>query len=139
MKVLSLLQPWASLVVIGSKKIETRNWRSAYRGELLIHASGGKKGGILTTEPPFKKYILNFDSLPFSAIIGKVILDDIVPIEQLYLSDAHLNTLTLEEKAFGDYARGRYAWLLSDPVEFRQPIFTKGTLRLWEYSGELEE
>jgi hypothetical protein len=124
---------------MGAKKIETRSWRSAYRGELLIHASSGKKGGILVAEPPFKKYIPDFASLPFSAIIGKVILEEILPVEQLCLSDGHLNTLTLEEKAFGDYAKGRFAWRLSEPVEFKKPVFTKGALSLWEYNGKLEE
>jgi hypothetical protein len=136
MKVLSLLQPWATLVVMGVKKIETRSWRSAYRGELLIHASSGKKASILVTELPFKKYIPDFASLPFSAIIGKVVLDDIVPVEQLYLSDAHLNTLTLEEKAFGDYTKGRYAWLISDSVEFKKPVFTRGALGLWQCNSD---
>lgn len=139
MKVLSLLQPWASLVVMGMKKVETRSWRSAYRGELLIHASSGKKGGILITEPPFKKHISDFHYLPFSAIIGKVILEDIMPVEALDFSDAHLNLLTLEEKAFGDYTKGRYAWLLLEPVEFKKPILIKGSLGIWSYSGGLDE
>lgn len=39
MKVISLLQPWASLVILGHKKIETRSWNTKYRGDLLIHAS----------------------------------------------------------------------------------------------------
>lgn len=134
MKVLSLLQPWASLVILGVKKIETRSWRSAYRGELLIHASSGKKGEILVTEPPFKKYIPDFSSLPFGAIIGKVVLEDILPVEELYLSDMHLNTLTLEEKAFGDYTKGRFAWMLSEPAMLDKPIAIKGSLGLWDYT-----
>ncbi len=138
MKVLSLLQPWATLVVMGVKKIETRSWRSAYRGELLIHASSGKKGAVLVNEPPFKKYIPRFTSLPFSAIIGQVILENILPVETLYLSDSHLNALTLEEKAFGDYTKGRYAWLLSQPIELEKPVFIKGSLGLWNYNGDLD-
>ncbi len=43
MKVISLLQPWASLVVMGYKKCETRSWNTKSRGTLLIHASLGKK------------------------------------------------------------------------------------------------
>lgn len=39
MKVISLRQPWALLVVLGHKKIETRSWKTTYRGDLLIHAS----------------------------------------------------------------------------------------------------
>jgi hypothetical protein len=37
--VLTLTQPWASLVVLGSKKLETRGWRTNYHGPLLIHAA----------------------------------------------------------------------------------------------------
>ena len=130
---LSLLQPWASLVVMGLKKIETRSWRTAYRGTLLIHSSLGRKGKILATEPPFCRYIPDFDALPFGAIIGHVHLEDIVPVEQLYYSDAQLAVLTLEEKAFGDYTLGRYAWLLSEPVMFDNVLPMKGGLGIWHY------
>jgi hypothetical protein len=41
MKCISLIQPWASLVLLGEKRYETRNWSTAYRGPLLIHASKG--------------------------------------------------------------------------------------------------
>ena len=134
MKTLSLLQPWASLVVMGVKKIETRSWKSDYRGPLLIHASLGKKGSILSTESPFKKYIRNFESLPFGSVIGVVLLEDIVPIEQLFLTGHELASLTMEEKAFGDYSKGRYAWLLTAPQIFDKPIPVKGTLGLWEFN-----
>jgi hypothetical protein len=43
MKTISLLQPWATLVAIGEKTIETRSWRTNYRGPLAIHASLGTK------------------------------------------------------------------------------------------------
>jgi len=132
-KALSLLQPWASLVVMGLKKIETRSWRTAHRGTLLIHASQGKKGKILAAETPFSKYIPDFDCLPFGAIIGQVELEEIIPVEQLFYSDARMNALTLEEKAFGDYAKGRYAWILAEPVMFDDMIPVKGGLGLWEY------
>ena len=137
MKALSLLQPWASLVVTGAKKLETRSWTTGYRGELLIHASTGKAGALLAAEPPFSKYIHDFAQLPFGAIIGQVVLTDIVRIEHLQFPDAMLNKLTLEEKAFGDYAYGRYAWVMEEPIQFPRPIFMKGTLGLWEYNGEL--
>ncbi|MFL0196977.1 ASCH domain-containing protein [Clostridium sp. WILCCON 0269] len=38
MKTLTLIQPWASLIALGEKKIETRSWRTNYHGELFIHA-----------------------------------------------------------------------------------------------------
>ena len=133
MKTLSLLQPWASLVVMGVKTIETRSWNTRHWGELLIHASLGKKASVLVLDPPFKKYIPDFNALPFGAIIGKVILEDVLPVEHLYYSDAMMNKLTLEEKAFGDYTKGRFAWILSSPKLFTDPIPVKGGLGLWEF------
>ena len=59
MKAISLTQPWATLVAIGAKQIETRSWGTPYRGELAIHAAkglgsvGGKRGlaALCATEP----------------------------------------------------------------------------------------
>jgi hypothetical protein len=39
MKVLSIRQPWAWLIVNGHKDIENRNWPTNQRGRILIHAS----------------------------------------------------------------------------------------------------
>ena len=39
MKVLSLTEPYATLIKENKKKIETRSWKTSYRGELYIHAS----------------------------------------------------------------------------------------------------
>lgn len=38
MKALSILQPYAWLIVNGIKDIENRTWRTGYRGPVLIHA-----------------------------------------------------------------------------------------------------
>jgi hypothetical protein len=39
MQALSLWQPWASLIAIGAKTIETRSWGTRYRGRIAIHAA----------------------------------------------------------------------------------------------------
>jgi hypothetical protein len=36
---LSIKQPWAALLVCGRKTIEVRNWPTARRGRILIHAA----------------------------------------------------------------------------------------------------
>ena len=38
MKALSIMQPWAWLIVAGHKDIENRTWATRYRGPVLIHA-----------------------------------------------------------------------------------------------------
>ena len=40
MKVISIKEPFATLITNGMKKIETRSWKTNYRGEIFIHASG---------------------------------------------------------------------------------------------------
>jgi len=42
MKALTLWQPWASLIAVGAKRIETRSWSTKYRGPLAIHAAARK-------------------------------------------------------------------------------------------------
>ena len=41
MKVLTIKQPWATLIMQGNKRFEFRSWQTKYRGELLIHAGKG--------------------------------------------------------------------------------------------------
>lgn len=44
MKALTLTQPYASLVALGEKRFETRNWATDHRGPLAIHAAAGLAG-----------------------------------------------------------------------------------------------
>ena len=55
MKAITLWQPWAQLVAIGAKRLETRSWATSYRGPLAIHASKGftKCARALVATEPF--------------------------------------------------------------------------------------
>ena len=156
MKVISLLQPWATLVVIGAKKIETRSWNTKYRGPILIHASAGKKEVnreiMLDFQQEFSHLNLpRYRDLPFGAIIGKVNLMHTVQSEYCFGGNEFEITdtsktgypvskfiLTKQELAFGDYSPSRYGWLLSDPVQFSNPIPAKGQLNIWNYDLKME-
>lgn len=39
MKIISIRQPWAALIVHGIKDVENRKWATRYRGPVLIHSS----------------------------------------------------------------------------------------------------
>lgn len=41
MMALSIRQPWAWLIVHGGKDIENRDWRTNFRGRVLVHAAKG--------------------------------------------------------------------------------------------------
>ena len=146
-KVLSILQPWASLSVLGHKKIETRSWNTKYRGVLYIHASMGKNFRKLHHNDPLYNFyhplfaynkIEPMEKLPFGAIIGKVDLVGVV--ESKFCFDGNefqvkddMWTVTPQELAFGDYSPNRFGWLLANPVMFDKPIPAKGKLSIWNY------
>lgn len=152
MKVISLLQPWASLVVMGAKKIETRSWKTSYRGEILIHASKALKPvqRQVCEGSHFKNYIRHISELPFGQIIGAVHIDNTFASVshdfhiRMHIEDGkpwgrwHEEALE-REFAFGDYSLGRYGWELSNPVKFKKGYDCKGALSLWECPGELLE
>jgi len=53
-KVLSIRQPYATLICYGIKKAENRTWKTDYRGKLLIHASGDNMSFFDTKSMPQK-------------------------------------------------------------------------------------
>jgi hypothetical protein len=140
MKVISLLQPWATLVTLGAKQWETRTWSTQYRGPLLIHASAKKptrrEKQLYEEDFYFKKYILNTDYLPYGAIIGKINLVTIVPTGLLLQHLEHYNnTDWKQELSFDDYSLNRFAWKLEAAETLIHFLPMKGTLGLWEYNG----
>jgi activating signal cointegrator 1 len=165
MKALTLTQPWASLVAIGAKQIETRSWSTNFRGPLAIHAAKGfprcaqdftyeKVTRDCLLESPMKlkversRYsgggIYRLDTqLPRGAVVATCNLLDCVPMESrgclagVFSDYPELDTP--QERAFGDFSAGRWAWVLEDVKMFPNPIPAKGALGLWEwteYPGE---
>lgn len=134
MKTLSLLQPWATLIAIGAKQIETRSWSTSYRGPVAIHASLSfpRDTRILCGESPFCDVLraagIDLDTLdlPRGVIVATATIETIVPTRQLL-------TIPHEpERSFGDYAPGRFAWFLGNINPLVVPIPAKGKLGLWE-------
>ncbi|KKM82316.1 hypothetical protein LCGC14_1320910 [marine sediment metagenome] len=130
MKCLSLTQTWASLMALGLKKVETRSWKTHYRGPLAIHAAKGfPRWAIeLAREEPFatalvRAGIRRLDELPRGAIIATANLVDCVPTEIVSISE--------QERAFGDYTPGRWAWFLEDVTQLALPIPWRGQLGLF--------
>lgn len=145
MKALTLTQPWASLVALGAKRIETRGWRTPYRGSLAIHAAKGfpKWARVTCLESPFAAEI-GSDVLPLGAVIATCRLIACIPTRELqqnrvievdYLAGCADFVMSDAERAFGDYAPGRWAWLLADVEMLAEPIPAKGALSLWEWEG----
>ncbi|MGO8759326.1 MAG: ASCH domain-containing protein [Terracidiphilus sp.] len=146
MKTLTLTQPWASLVAIGAKQIETRSWTTAFRGRLAIHAAKGfpKWAKEFAGEPPVSVLFgMNYE-YPRGAIVATCRLVSVLPTRELQKNGVIRMDdtarcpdfeLTEQERDFGDYEPGRYAWLLADIKPVSRPIIVNGALGLWEFQG----
>ncbi len=150
MKALTLTQPWATLVAIGAKRIETRSWPTKYRGKLAIHSSSRwtKAERMLVYEYPFDEVliehfahkdpgfwdVLTLQYLPLGSILATANLVDCIPTDQVpdILLHPLISDPTAHEEEFGDYESGRYAWILDDVRVLKDPIPCKGSLGLWE-------
>jgi activating signal cointegrator 1 len=166
MKVLTLTQPYATLVAIGAKQIETRSWATSYRGPLAIHA--GKGPGLLGSYkamldlcgtqpffdalmpivPNYNRYCDResiFDLLPVGAIVAVCELVCCKLITGGRDRDGWYGVagrdwpITDQERAFGDYSDGRYAWLLADIRALPEPIPARGAQGLWSWADDLAQ
>lgn len=129
MKVLTLREPWASLIGKQVKTIETRSWPTSYRGELYIHAGLAK---VPTKDERIKRLTSYLDGKPFmyGMIIAKCNLVDCVYIDEEFAAKTYTeNPLNYD---CGDYTVGRYAWILKD-IEYIDPIPAVGHLSIWNY------
>lgn len=136
MKALTLWQPWASLIAQGNKKFETRSWATYYRGPLLIHAAkriprkGDANQQIVTALKD--SGIKQIGDLPFGAAICTVYLLNIFRVEDVL----DRGWISPEERDFGDYSPGRFAWQFVNLCPMPTPIPMIGRQGLW--TAEIE-
>jgi activating signal cointegrator 1 len=136
MKAITLTQPWATLVAIGAKKIETRSWNTNYRGPLVIHAAKGfPKEAQRMCHAAYFTIALDAVGMgqPKNLPIGVVLATcELVKTERIY-ADSYIPGKP--ELMFGDYSIGRYMWFLNNVVMFTEPIPAKGALGLWNWEA----
>lgn len=146
MKVISIWNPFAALVVRGCKTFETRSWSPPTS---LI----GQKIGIASTKtirPEQRAYFTDnevfmgfYEALCFEEkrvedfangfLLGTVILDSVELITEEFLDE-----VSFEEIAYGWWLDGFYAWRLTDPVEFENPIPIRGKQGIYDWHGDTQ-
>jgi hypothetical protein len=150
MKTLTLTPPWATLVALGHKHIETRSWSTSYRGPLAIHsAKAGPKNWTALKDPAFVDVLeplvglnsqgaANIGLLPRGQIIATCLLVDVVSTRDaaaalgLAVDHGDPDGRATRELLYGDYSPGRFAWLLECVAQLEEPIPARGMLSLWE-------
>ena len=141
MKAITLHQPYATLIAIGAKRIETRGWRTRYRGSLAIHAAQAfpLESRALCSREPFCSALqrggyASPDALPRGAVVATCRLVDCLPTgPDAARPPAGVPPAGTMEWAFGNYALGRYLWLLEDVVPVRPARPAKGKQGFWEW------
>lgn len=134
MKVLSLTEPYATLIKENKKLIETRSWKTNYRGELYIHASSTKIPKVTKEKTEVMALV---DNVPFNFgyIICKCNLVDCVYMTKEFVENMKQNNYL--EYICGDHQEGRYAWILEDVTPLETPIKAKGQLNIWNYNDSI--
>jgi hypothetical protein len=158
MKALTLYQPWATLIALGVKRIETRSWSTSYRGPLAIHA--GMHFPVanrrLVLQEPFRTILgptMSRSCLPSGKIVAVADLVEVVRIGEYHrvidtqpVADGGPGVKFAvpppeesPERACGDYTPGRWAWLLANVRRLVEPIPAQGARGLWDWvvPGEL--
>lgn len=150
--VLSVQQPFASLILSGLKIVENRSWTTPYRGTLYIHASGKP-----CTDADLVAYGHedDIDKLPgrrngklqTGLILGTVQLVGCVYEPSRSGPGRYERVHNAIYKALDDAAveyddsgidvdiTQECWWLLANPQLLDQPIPAKGKLRLWTFSA----
>jgi activating signal cointegrator 1 len=121
-RVLSLWQPWASLIAWGLKRYETRSWATNYRGRLAIAATKTQpvdikaqiiRIGYEAANDPYLGEFVDWvtshpDEVPQGCIIAVAGKMECFPTGYL------LSTIDPIERACGDWSEGRHAFKLVD-------------------------
>lgn len=116
MKVITLKQPWASLIFYG-KDIENRTWKTNHRGPILIHAGKTWDDKAVTTAPNHKMEN-GFISMSTrkSAIIGIVDIIDCMKGHKSKWAESNM-----------------WNWVLYNPRKIIPVEGVKGKQGLWNY------
>ena len=138
MRIITLHQPYASLIALGFKQFETRSWSTPYRGKIAIHA--GKR------EMKLHEFRVACRLLPAKTIapiwehatnnLGKIVaVADLTDCRMMNLAeegeedDPKFEWIECQsdiELSLGFWELGRYAWKLKD-VEAIKPLPWRGT------------
>lgn len=132
-KAISLWQPWATLMALNKKRVETRSWHTNQRGLVAIHAAKkwndnlvltctgkcfGDALGVFREDYDsvinFKKYLTEL--LPFGAIVA---IGTLAHCEQITSQNSPDD---FNEYVFGDYTPGRFMWIFEKIIKLPEPI-----------------
>lgn len=142
MKVISISQPFATLIVKGFKVFETRSWaapNSIIGKELGIASTISVKGDALahTDDPAFKRFYAQTGLPPFKDLCKGHLLGTVIVDSCEKMTDEMMDDVSDEEKSYGWWEIGSYAWRLRNPRELNIPVVIQGKQGIYDWHGSL--
>ncbi|SOC90109.1 ASCH domain-containing protein [Rhizobium sp. AN5] len=142
MKVISIWQPFASLAVKGFKTFETRTWPApaSIIGQTIgIASTKGLKPAqrAYFEDERFAHYYATtgmppLDTLPCGYLLGTVMIE-----ECCLMTEEFMEEVSDEEKAYGHWERGNFAWRLANLMTLEHPIPIRGAQGIYDWNGVL--
>ncbi len=129
MKVITIKQPWATLIAEGYKEYEFRTWKTKYRGDILIHAGKGVDKKAINR---FKHLNLEY---PAGQIIAKVTITDCIYVDDEFAQELSKKDPLVYKGLINKGNWHGYAFKLEN-IEKIKPIIVNGKLSLWDYNYE---
>lgn len=129
MKVITIKQPWATLISKGYKEYEFRTWKTKYRGDILIHAGKGIDKEAMTR---FKYLNLEY---PVGQIIAKATITDCVYVDDEFAQKMFKKDSIVYKGLINRDGWNGYGFKLEN-IEEIKPIEVNGKLSLWDYEYE---
>lgn len=140
LKGVTLWEPWATLVALREKGIETRSWATNYRG--LIASQSARTTAHMNTawkEPFFSAlkpvHIQSKSRTSIGYNLGCIIAICNL-VDCIKMTDENIAKLSEKERMFGYYEPGRYMWLLKEVIRLEKPIPVKGKQRIWNLDSQ---
>lgn len=129
MKVITIKQPWATLIAEGYKEYEFRTWKTKYRGDILIHAG---KGIDKKAMDRFKHLNLEY---PVSQIIAKATITDCIYVDEKFAQKCVKKDPIIYKGLINKGDWDGYGFKIEN-IEKISPIEVNGKLNLWDYDYE---
>lgn len=129
MKVITIKQPYASLIAKQIKEYEFRTWKTSYRGEIYIQASKTIDKKRLKD---FEKYNLEY---PTGCIIAKAKITDCILVDDEFRNKVVPTNDIVYKGISKQNDKVEYAFKLEDVVEV-DPIYINGKLGIWNYDNK---
>ena len=145
MKAISLHQPWASLIAVGVKTVETRTWKppvGLVGQRIAIHASKGHGDGMAFTPEEWTAVMEVCgdrwpNPMPRGCVVATARLASVGQVSiqgtgRVWVAQGD-GFRWVDTDPYGNFSDFRWLWFLEDVEPVTPPVPEKGRQGFWEW------